>query len=320
MRGISDDYWTGQPYLNAVTAVNGRLVSSDLYPLDDIDAAMARVRELTGGSAAPGDEPWNDAHSRSSDLHDAPLEPVAVRGDHLVLYHLALGAGSLRLDQWSAEGRLERTASFDPDDLAGAVRELNAWYADEVGFDPVRLASFHVDELLTARDAESFMALLDPSFEVVDHRPIGWGTSSVEGVRDRVESLVTLPGDYVSFEARIHRASATVHASIDEYRVTGVEGAVLDERHVLVYVYDPATGLALRSDQFPLDALDAALARADELAIEFATVPTPNRAIVTSGSANRWAVQARPNGSSITSPTISPRPWPTARPSHGTSS
>ena len=131
-----------------------------------------------------------------------------------MLYHLAPGTGSLRLDRWSADGQLERTASFEPGDFAGAVRELNAWYADEVGFDPVKLASFHVDELLTRRDAESFMALLDPSFEVIDHRPIGWGTSSVEGVRDRWESLVTLPGDYVSFEARIHRASATVHAAL----------------------------------------------------------------------------------------------------------
>ncbi len=58
---------------------------------------------------------------------------------------------------------------------------------------------------------------------------------------------------------------------------------------MLVYAYNPATGLAVRGEQFPLEDLDAALARADELAIEFATVPTPNRAIVTGGSANRWA-------------------------------
>ena len=141
MRGTSDDYWTGQPYLNVVSAVNGRLVSSDLYPLDNLDAANARLHHLNHGTRPP-DRLWNDAHRRSSELHDAPLEPVAVRGDHLVLYHLALRTGSLSLDQWSAEGQLERTASFEPGDLAGAVRELNARYADEVGFDPVKLASF----------------------------------------------------------------------------------------------------------------------------------------------------------------------------------
>ena len=53
MRGTSDDYWTGQPYLNVVSAVNGRLVSSDLYPLDNLDAANARLHQLNDGTRPP---------------------------------------------------------------------------------------------------------------------------------------------------------------------------------------------------------------------------------------------------------------------------
>ncbi len=59
MRGTSDDYWNGQPFLIVLEAAQGQLVSGDLYPGDDLDAAMARFHELD--AAARADSTWNRA-------------------------------------------------------------------------------------------------------------------------------------------------------------------------------------------------------------------------------------------------------------------
>lgn len=71
--------------------------------------------------------------------------------------------------------------------------------------------------------------------------------------------------------------------------MTRPDGSAVEDRHLMVTVVDPATGLIVQSEQFGVEQLAEALARTDELRAEFPFVPTPNRAVVTGGSANRWA-------------------------------
>ncbi len=132
-RGVDDR--TGQPYLNVVRAVDGRLLSSDLYPLDDLEAAAARFHEL-----------------------DAPAGVLAVPGD----------------------GR------------------------PEVGFDPVASFAAHIDEIQTRGDIDAFVAVLHPSYRIIDYRQLGWGTLDADGMKERTRTLADLPGEVVVRTVRTH--------------------------------------------------------------------------------------------------------------------
>jgi hypothetical protein len=210
----------------------------------------------------------------------AEVEAIASRGDNLVLHHsvireFAADGGPtmewLGVTQWDGD-RLIHAVLFDPDDLASAITELDRLYlatnpgalahailrGAEEGFDAHRGGS-----------AEDHHSRLDDHFESIDHRQIGWPTLDRSTVLDRPRSMADL-GEVIMFVKRIHRL-APVHVLEIEARVSRTNQSQGIVGGIIVGCPSPESGLALRSDIFPVEDLSSALARFAELEDEQAT-------------------------------------------------
>ena len=76
----------------------------------------------------------------------------------------------------NANGLIDRAVMFDPEELAAAIDELNRLHLEAL--DPLdagqRDIYHHAFAALTYGDLDSAMALIDPEFQFIDRRPLGW--------------------------------------------------------------------------------------------------------------------------------------------------
>ena len=170
------------------------------------------------------------------------------------------------------QGQVVRLELFHDGDLDAAMARFHELGA---GFDPVGSFTPHIDEIQTRGDVDTFIALLHPAYQIIDHRPFGWEPLDVDGMKERTKTLSDLPGEVVVHTGRVHVLESTFSFLERGYDMTRSDGSTVEDRHLMVTVVDPATGLILRSEQFGVDGLAAATARLDELRAEFPFVPTP---------------------------------------------
>ncbi len=149
---------------------------------------------------------------------------------------------------------------------------------------------------LNAGDLQTGMVVYHPSSVFIDHRPLGWGTLDLDGIRTRLRTIAESPDRYFHYLRRAVRYSSTSLCEIGRNHAITADGFVNDSDILSIFTMDPATGLGVRTEQFDPEDLDAAVARFDEIiAAELATAIPPNRAVLSGGLANLRALHPRPD-------------------------
>jgi ketosteroid isomerase-like protein len=197
--------------------------------------------------------------------------PVGTRGDRLALvrnvWHLPNGfeVEILQMTEIDDHGLFSLFVIFDPDDLDAAFTELDERYIasrDDPEADPWQVSPKFV-RAFNARDWAGLRSLLR-DFVYVDHQPAGVGT--VEGFDAYVRSVSTL----LELVPDLHIAVTEIFGTSDcgavfrlQEHGTDVNGNAIQFEYASIGVTQD--GQITRIENFPIEELDAALARLEEL-------------------------------------------------------
>lgn len=205
---------------------------------------------------------------------DISSQVIAIRGDHLVLArsHLssrdrapdAFQAESLCVTAIAADGRIATRVVFDPEDLDGALAELDARYiADE------EAAHAYTWSLVTQAYAAFNRHEFPPGttdFVSFDHRRVI--ASAPEDMAQYVHAVWELAPDAKAYVERSHRLSKRGAVVVAPAQGTSQEGFDAEWREVHLLIFDG--GLLSHFELFDETDVDAAVAKFDEL-----TAPMP---------------------------------------------
>jgi ketosteroid isomerase-like protein len=196
---------------------------------------------------------------------------LATAGDRLALQHILwitgdAGATSeiemFMVSEVDREGRFVHGAAFDPDDRAGACRELNHRYLGITR--PSALA--RLEALRAAgRDLARLRAAFPDDFFFHDHRRTGLGRlDGAEAYAASVGALHELAPD-ATVGQPLHYLADEPHGTLSIAHSFGTlaDGGAFESVYVMIQLYGPA-GLA-GVELFELDDLAAAKARFTEL-------------------------------------------------------
>ncbi len=211
------------------------------------------------------------------------FEPIAIRGEGLALFSVTrLTEGDLVVEhvglfQVDDDGLIAEHVNFDANDIDEALRELRKRYAQGEGeaFADV-LGTGNLVAAYNARNWDRFRDVSE-GYYVLDHRPASWGRiDDVDEYVDLLKGLVDLAPDVTLRDTAIYAIDRD-HAVI-RMEVTGTthEGASVDAGQISVLGWR-ANRVAYQ-EIFPIDALDAALARFDALGARDMTEPQENAA------------------------------------------
>lgn len=205
---------------------------------------------------------------------DISSQVIAIRGDHLVLArsHLssrdrapdAFQAESLCVTAIAADGRIATRVVFDPENLDGALAELDARYiADE------EAAHAYTWSLVTQAYAAFNRHEFPPGttdFVSFDHRRVI--ASAPEDMAQYVHAVWELAPDAKAYVERSHRLSKRGAVVVAPAQGTSQEGFDAEWREVHLLIFDG--GLLSHFELFDETDVDAAVAKFDEL-----TAPMP---------------------------------------------
>lgn len=268
---------------------------------------FVRLDRRTGVAApdAHGPEEWVAALDAWFDvgMERLSIEPLAVRGQQLVLARIALsnaeGAVVPFLGVWETDGSglFVRAVHFDDAALAEALDELDERYATGEGAEHaylVRRAQDYVRSLAQL-DGEATLALCDPAITFTDHRLLGVGTMGIEGVR----SLLATRAQQVTQDVSLFRSLEIRNDAVIGF----LDSRDVDEHGVaslyqMLWVARFVAGRIVEHDWYDLDDEAAARARFEELAAEPRT-PDIDNACVRALVRGEWLVQAGEIGASI---------------------
>jgi ketosteroid isomerase-like protein len=200
----------------------------------------------------------------------AELEVLATRGDRLLLAKRSLAIGGFDIDVLAVhefdEGmRQRRTVLFDADDAAAAFSELDGCYADaeSAPFGHVVRLNRDTTAMINARDWESYGSRATDDFVLVDHRPASLGELDIERLLDSQRTLVELIPDLRIHLSRYHAIDTDRWVSEIVAVAHTADGAPLDL--TFLNVGKLRGEKVCRTEFFPLEQLERAMARFDEL-------------------------------------------------------
>ena len=213
-------------------------------------------------------ELW-EAMARATDGVLTPT-PLAIRGDHLALAHVAFvdratgfSESSLVLTEADEDGRTKANVSFDADNIVEAIAELNRRH--RLSMPPaVAETMATLDRLslaLNAGDVAGFEALITPDFRITDRQVLGYGSLDRAGTLASVDAVNT-PGHVLFAEELL---------AFDEHGCVGrtrelernMSGGDVEQTMVmLLFVRDDRCALV---EYFSAEQADVALARYAEL-------------------------------------------------------
>jgi class 3 adenylate cyclase len=309
-----------QDFLRVAVADDEGIVALEIFPIDAVDAALARFDALTNGrgslttasaTVTQTMERWRAA-VRVSDLDaiDQMLGSAFVYDDRRALtrtlgdramYLSSVAAGfetQLNIDaevvsavgghvtlewvRWSGAtaggefegenlsviesdgtGCLVAMVVFDVDDRLAAHDELWRRFRETEDGSVLPSVVFDIVHAYNHRDVERFRTYLAPEFELVDHRPIGAGHMGPDEYAAFLAAL--LESTVESRFESVRSVRLDPRGSIDVARLTGttVDGAPFELDALQVAVV--RDGKLAHWEMFPLDGVDAAQARFEQL-------------------------------------------------------
>ena len=156
-----------------------------------------RVRSATGLGPLTN-AAWEVVRTeRSLDSATGQHELVAVRSDRFCLTRftgtdLDGQATELLVVSEVVDGRVERSTSFEADDLAAALTELDAWYCAEIDEPEIHDWMIRMAAAFGHGNFEDFRSLVTDDFESVDERRLGLGRRTADQWAASYVSLVGL--------------------------------------------------------------------------------------------------------------------------------
>lgn len=215
-----------------------------------------------------------EANARLGARHT--FDHIAVRGERLALSELRTSFDDgesvvemLTLVEFDAEGRMLVETNFETDRLIDALDELDQrWTAtlDPADAETYRIATAHYAAYV-ALDGERLDDLTAESYVFVDHRRLGnFGELDRTGFFEMFESRRATRGAGTTRSVAVHRlADGVLVWSTEEH--TSRDGSGGDTASSGVFLMCVAEGRAVRGEIWDSGQIEAALARAGELAI-----------------------------------------------------
>ena len=238
------------------------------------DIVTESRRHVVGTPAGVEWDVVADALSRQ--FSSATAEPLAVRGDRLAAIRVALRDEGDNVTTWIAvvdvdgAGRITRMTNFDEEDEIAAIDLLDEWHIAGEGADAVVLSlSQEERRRYHARDWDAMRAATTDDFELVDHRPLGWPLSDADGwIRLMQERIAQVPDMRCAVRKMWWRNR--VGLGLIEVMGTDPGGGRFSWPSLQISGPLSSDGRNRRVEYFPVDDVDAAFARFDELAAESA--------------------------------------------------
>ena len=209
-------------------------------------------------------EAWGDVAREST--------TIAIRGDLLALtrFRMSDPAGFVRetisVGELTSDGLLKAIVYFDLDDLDTAFDELDRRYAEGEGAafaNRLRLMR-HVSRIHNAHDWDAWQRFFADDVLIVDHRPGEWGTiRGIDAWMRHSKAIADVAPDAQWYTAAIHRVSK--HGTLQHGVMIGTNQADGETRVEYLGLTWSRGGVVRSFELFPLEQLDAALARFDEL-------------------------------------------------------
>ncbi|MGI9623051.1 MAG: hypothetical protein ACR2PK_09470, partial [Acidimicrobiales bacterium] len=208
----------------------------------------------------------------------ASHELVALRGDQFGLTKVSLKTefgeeDHLVISELSPEGLLAAYYNYELQDLPTAIEQLDGLFLNSLPpeladvFGPTVAAQHAANRL----DLDALAGLLDPGFEVVDHRPASWPPLDREGMLERTGSVEGT--GYVTVISEVIELSASaLLVRLDRVTVSP------DTRIVTWVVAQASGGRVTHIDNFDEDQFDLAETFYQELvATASGTMPSADR-------------------------------------------
>jgi class 3 adenylate cyclase/ketosteroid isomerase-like protein/tetratricopeptide (TPR) repeat protein len=221
-----------------VRALNGRLVAGDVegvfvhYSPDLVsDERRRSSRELWQAEQV---KDWVRYALESYEVRDAPFEPLAVRGERLVLGCQTFvvtgdveGEGELRwlqIAELGDDGLVSRFVMFEPDDLDAAFDELDRRFLAHIAPEcrPLAEIASANQRAANSRDWEAMLRVLSDDFRLVDHRLAGFGERDAGQYIEGIQAVVEMAPDLRARTEAVMRVGAD--AILSRTRTSGSDG------------------------------------------------------------------------------------------------
>jgi len=212
------------------------------------------------------------------------MEPRAVRGDRLAMYHWAyvqeggFEAPGMTVIEFDDDDLVCRVTSFDEGDVAIALAFMNARYRELTGHAAtVERDLFAGFDAINRGDWSAFEATLAPNLVAIDHRPLGFAPADRhEFVDGWMRGFVAQVANVVMIPVKAYTRGSSVLFRIVSSGTTA-DGSHYEWDSVLVGTRNDGTNSA-RIEFFSVDQWANAVTRFDELTRTVS--PTPNSSLI----------------------------------------
>ncbi|MFW2335427.1 hypothetical protein, partial [Ilumatobacter sp.] len=266
----------------AMTETNGmvawieRTLTGDgrfLAGLADFSPDIVRIDRRSAVSAEPADRAGflESIRTRAEMGSRYDARPLAIRDDRLALFEITVDAGDqpvemLVVGELDVEGRLRGVVQFDPNDLAAAQDELDRRYSSMLTDEAAATLEpgLRFRSAMSSTGTSEMSDVLAQGFVAVDHRAMAFPDLDRDGFLEINQQRDELFGEALVFTTEIHRIEGDVIVASN--RMAGLTpDSGVEWLHEFVNIFIVRGGRLHGLENFGPDALDAAMARADEL-------------------------------------------------------
>jgi hypothetical protein len=274
---------------NATTRLNDRFVTlidagrtAEAGMVAD-DFVRVDRRSTVAAPETSGSGEYADALAAALDVGFTSYEitPIAVRGERLALSRVVLTTNDgfdmrfLVFDESGDDGRALRSVYFDDDDLVTAFEALELRHRELSGDAYTDVERSYVDRFLAFNrgDMDSGFASLAADFQMVDHGPMGFGTTDGEGLRAQTAVFATQMDSLVQCPAKRYVSPSAVISVVPILGSTSGRNDIVWQ-YVIVECFD-RDGLVAADHNFQIEQWDEALALFDEWTARAPTAELP---------------------------------------------
>lgn len=249
---------------------DGRPAHLEIFEVDDEPSAIACFERLLSeddenvtGLGPLTNAAWETVRTeRSLDDPTGQHELIAVRSDRFCLARFTgTGPDGQTVERLVVsevvDGQVERSTSFEADDLAAALTELDAWYCAEIDEPEIYDWMIRMTAAFGHGTYEDFRSLVTDDFESVDERRLGLGRRTAD---QWAASYVPLVGLQHPVVARVVKHDGPIWLS-EYWAHFGGDGS---EWHSLLLLERDGHRLR-RQHEFDLEQAELAFARYEEL-------------------------------------------------------